>query len=142
MTFVAWIKPFSAGGCVVKKWDWSDWTGYHLDIQPKRQTLNLIMGYGCRSVAILGLRIGEHLNEFSHIAFTASDREVVFYPNGDALSKTVPREPLHVRNPRDVHIEGGSGWSRKYFSGVIDEVTIYARALSAEEIEADYQSKG
>lgn len=141
MTFVAWVKPFKADGCIVKKWDWGHRTGYHLDINPKYKTLNLIMGYPDRSALILGLSLGEHLNKYSHIAFTASDSEVVFYLNGHAVSNTIPRKPIHLRNSTDVYIGGGSGWSGHYFNGVIDEARIYARALSAHEIEADYQSR-
>jgi hypothetical protein len=54
----------------------------------------------------------------------------------------VPRQPLDLRNSRNVVIGGGSGWSGNYFKGVIDEVKIYGRALHAEEIKADYEGVG
>lgn len=139
ITFIAYVKPFKADGCIVQKWEWADWTGYHLDISARRKTLNLIMGYGDKSVLILGTSLAEHLNKFVHIAFTASDSEAIFYVNGQAVSKTIPRKPIHLRNSKDVRIGGGSGWSGKYFNGVIDEVKIYGRALSAEEIREDYE---
>jgi hypothetical protein len=138
ITFIAWVKPFKADGCIVRKWDWSDYSGYHLDIYTGvyDSTFNLKMGYGGKTLLILGMPL--RLNEFSHIAFTASDSEVVFYLNGHVVSKTIPRKPIDLRNPKDVVIGGGSGWSGKYFNGVIDEVKIYGRALSSEEIKADH----
>jgi hypothetical protein len=48
ITFIAWVKPFKADGCIVRKWDWSDYSGYHLDIYTGvyDSTFNLKMGYG------------------------------------------------------------------------------------------------
>ena len=139
ITFIAWVKPFKADGCIVRKWDWSDYSGYHLDIYTGvyNSTFNLKMGYGGKTLLILGMAL--RLNKFSHIAFTASDSEVVFYLNGHVVSKTIPRKPINLRNPKDVVIGGGSGWSGKYFNGVIDEVIIYGRTLSAKEIREDYE---
>ncbi len=139
ITFTAWVKPFKDDGCIIKKWEWSNYSGYHFNIYTGvyDSTFNLKMGYGDKTLLILGMAL--HLNEFSHIAFTASDSEVILYLNGSIASRTVPRQPLNLRNSRDVVIGGGSGWSGNYFKGVIDEVKIYGRALSAEEIKADYE---
>jgi hypothetical protein len=139
ITFTAWVKPFKDDGCIIKKWEWSNYSGYHFDIYTGvyDSTFNLKMGYGDGTLLILGTAL--RLNEFSHIAFTASDSEVILYLNGKIASRTVPRQPLDLRNSRNVVIGGGSGWSGNYFKGVIDEVKIYGRALHAEEIKADYE---
>lgn len=138
ITFTAWVKPFKDDGCIVRKWEWSDYSGYHFNIYTGvyDSTFNLKIGYGDTSLLILGMPL--HLNEFSHVAFTASDSEVIFYLNGNVTSKAIPGRPIQLRNSKSVYIGGGSGWSGKYFNGAIDEVKIYGRALSAEEIKADY----
>jgi hypothetical protein len=139
ITFTAWVKPFKDDGCMIKKWEWSNYSGYHFNIYTGAydSTFNLKMGYGDGRLLILGMEL--RLNEFSHIAFTANDNEVILYLNGKIASRTVPRQPLDLRNSRNVVIGGGSGWSGKYFKGVIDEVKIYGRVLHAEEIKADYE---
>jgi len=137
MTFMAWVNPSKDDGCIVRKWEWSNYSGYHFNIYKGvyDSTFNLKMGYGDKTLLILGMAM--RLNEFSHVAFTASDSEVILYLNGEVAARTVPRQPLALRNSREVVIGGGSGWSGKYFKGVIDEVKIYGRALSAEEIMSD-----
>ena len=75
ITFMAWVKPFRDCGCIVRKWEWADYSGYHFDIYSGiyDSTFNLKIGYGDISVLILGMAL--RLNEFSHVAFTAGSVE-------------------------------------------------------------------
>ena len=141
ITFMAWVKPFRDCGCIVRKWEWSDYSGYHFDIYSGiyDSTFNLKIGYGDISVLILGMAL--RLNEFSHVAFTADDSEVIFYINGRVAGRILSGRPIQLHNSKRLYIGGGSGWTGKYFQGIIDEVKIYGRVLTAKEIAADYQAK-
>jgi hyaluronoglucosaminidase len=82
-------------------------------------------------------------NTWYHVACTIySSRSASIYVNG-ALLKTGaittsilsrPTEPLHIGSSSDY------GTPAFFFRGLIDEVAIYDRALSAEEIQQHYQA--
>ncbi len=141
MTFIAWVKPFKDDGCIVGKWNWANRSGYELFIYNGvyDSTFNLKIGYGDKSALIFGMAL--RLNEFSRIAFTVSDSEVILYVDGKVASRTIPGKPIDLRSSRRTVIGGASGNTGKYFNGVIDEVKIYGRALSAEEILVDYRNE-
>jgi len=72
--------------------------------------------------------------QWYHIAMTREGSDWTFYTNGvmlgtTSVSITVPsmNEPLTI---------GNCGEGTAYFDGLLDEVSIYNRALSAEEIQA------
>lgn len=75
-----------------------------------------------------------------HIAGTYDGSSTKFYLNGvqqDSDSGTVTitssNEPVYIG-------WGGSGAATRYFNGTIDEVQIWKRALSAQEINASYNA--
>jgi hypothetical protein len=82
-------------------------------------------------------------NTWYHVACTIySSRSVSIYVNG-ALSKTGaittsilsrPEEPLHIGSSVDY------GTPTNFFRGLIDEMVIYDRALSADEIQQSYEA--
>jgi hypothetical protein len=58
------------------------------------------------------------------------------YVNG-ALVRTAARTGAIVAEDGALHIGGNEVWGGEWFSGLIDEVRIYNRALSATEIAGD-----
>jgi len=76
------------------------------------------------------------MNEWQHLAATLDgDGKAVFYRNGElVLSKQLMVPPSVTR--RDNYI-GKSNWrGNAYYEGLMDDVRIYNRALSAEEVKA------
>ncbi len=75
------------------------------------------------------------LNTWSHLAATYDGATVRLFVNGTQVStKAISGTLAASANP--LRIGGNSLWVR-YFSGTIDEVRVYNRALSAAEISAD-----
>ena len=79
------------------------------------------------------------LNAWSHIASTYDGANLRFYLNGTlAATKATTGAMPNTANP--LHIGGNTVWG-EYFSGLIDEVRIYNRALTAAELTADMNAK-
>jgi hypothetical protein len=84
-------------------------------------------------------------NQWTHVAFVSNGTITAIYLNGNLDASTSAPNQIHVSN-RPIHI---GAWNAKevgypefstFFNGVLDEVKIYNRALSAEEILADYET--
>jgi len=80
-------------------------------------------------------------NEWTYIAVTRSkDNKVLFYKDSTpAGSKTASQ--AWVKNDVDLIIGAWSGEGYKY-AGILDELSIYNKALSADEIASNFVSKG
>ena len=75
-------------------------------------------------------------NTWTHIAATYDGANMRFYVNG-SLVRTVARTGAILATDGPLHIGGNEVWGGEWFSGLLDEVRIYNRALSASEIQAD-----
>jgi hypothetical protein len=82
-------------------------------------------------------------NTWTHLAATSDGTTMKIYINGKQdLNTAVPPAGIHP-STTDLHIgkwEYNTGIWAKPFNGTTDEVRIYNRALSAEEIKADYEA--
>ena len=76
-----------------------------------------------------------------HVAGTYDGSEMKIYVNGE-LSGTLSKSGAIAVYPTDVHIGAGiySDAQTEYINGIIDEVRILDRALSADEVKADYEN--
>jgi len=73
---------------------------------------------------------------WNHIVWVKKELEISLYENGVFIgSGTLPAEPDKASG-LDLYI-GGNGW-HGWMKGIIDEVRIYNRALSADEIKERY----
>jgi hypothetical protein len=70
-------------------------------------------------------------NRWTHVAVTLDQGDVSFYFNGKLNSEGSRDAPLPT-NTSPVRI--GSDYDGRYFNGAVDDVRIYNRALSAQEI--------
>src|SRR5262249_56986965 len=77
---------------------------------------------------------GLALNSCSHLALTYNGTVEQLYVNG-ALVASRSQSGTVQTSTGVLHIGGDSVWG-EYFLGVIDEIRIYTRALSAAEIHA------
>jgi hypothetical protein len=75
------------------------------------------------------------LNEWSHVAVTYDGASMRLSVNGAEVASLAQTGPIGSA-PGVLRIGGNSVWG-EYFSGLIDEVRVYNRALSAAEILTD-----
>lgn len=73
--------------------------------------------------------------EWAHVAMVVSPTEIRLYLNGEsaAFSFTVPTMDLSLTTSR---LGNYKGWDDRYFNGLIDEVCIWNRSLTTDEIRA------
>jgi hypothetical protein len=84
------------------------------------------------------------LNTWYHVAMTYDGATLRLYVNGAADGSYTPSPGGNVvTTPQPVRIGGGapSGAPGYYFAGLIDEPSIYNRALSASEIQGIYSAR-
>jgi hypothetical protein len=75
------------------------------------------------------------LNAWTHLAATYDGTTLRLYVNGvEALSRAQTGNMTASTNPLRI---GGNGVWNEYFNGLVDDVRIYDRALTAAEIQAD-----
>ena len=135
LTLEAWVKP----GTLVKPW----------------QTLLMKEAPGALAYALYATGGGSpQLNawwgdqqslyttdplpvgEWSHVAVTSDGATMRAYLNG-LLAESVPVTGPLAATSGPLRIGGNAVWENEFFQGVIDEVRIYDRALSAEEVRDD-----
>jgi hypothetical protein len=75
-------------------------------------------------------------NTWTHIATTYDGTNMRVYVNG-VLVRTVARSGSIIATAGALHIGGNEVWGGEFYSGLIDEVRIYNRALSLDEIQTD-----
>jgi beta-lactam-binding protein with PASTA domain len=76
------------------------------------------------------------LNTWTHIATTYDGANQRFYVNGVLVGTTPGTGSINVANGA-IRIGGNNSSTGEFFSGMIDEVRVYSRALSLAEIAAD-----
>ena len=138
MTLEAWVNPSStlSGWRTVLMKEIAGGLAYSLyanDNVP--QPAGYVQIGGDQSVAGLG---GLPLNTWTHLAVTYDGTALRFYVNG-ALARTRTLGGTIAISGRPLRIGGNAIWG-EYFSGLIDEVRVYNRALSPAEIQADMQT--
>ena len=75
---------------------------------------------------------------WTHIAVTyKKNGDWVFYKNGIAIDNTTHTDSLKITNGATLRIGDEGGTSGRNFDGTIDEVAVYNRSKSADEIAAD-----
>jgi Concanavalin A-like lectin/glucanases superfamily/Divergent InlB B-repeat domain/Immunoglobulin I-set domain/Putative Ig domain len=83
------------------------------------------------------------LNEWTHLAITFDGKFKRLYVNGAQIASQAEADAL-VYDPADVPVTIGSDWafgqSSSHFQGRIDELSVYNRALTGEEIFAIYEA--
>jgi glucose/arabinose dehydrogenase len=133
MTLEAWVKPTTLSG----------WRTAILKERGSDLLYALYASNGAKPVteAFTGAEHGAAgtaalpLNAWSHIASTYDGSNLRFYLNGALIAtKAATGSMPNTANP--LRIGGNAVWG-EYFSGLIDEVRVYNRALTEAELKAD-----
>jgi hypothetical protein len=106
-------------------------------------------GYGVDTHGANGRWINRHLGEWIHVAFTMDDRTKTakFYVNGQPTNdeySSGTSSDLNFDLPNDLYIgapDPASNGNRSRFDGVMRDVMLFNRALTAEEIHEDYAAE-
>jgi hypothetical protein len=136
MTMEAWVHPSATG---------SLWRTVMLKEQPSDLIYALYAGDATGRPAAhvfttadkgFSGTTGTPLNAWTHLAATYDGATLRLYVNGvQSSSKAVTGS---IRASAGVLRIGGNGsWGNEWFSGLIDEVRLYNRALTAAEIQTD-----
>lgn len=136
MTFEAWIYPTT------------ELSGWHTVLLKERSSG---LAYGLYASSDLSLpavcinidtdrcpRGGTQLpaNQWTHLAATYDNANLRLYVNGNQVASEYLSGSA-TTSSGVLRIGGNAVWSDEFFRGLIDEVRIYDRALSAAEIQAD-----
>ncbi len=111
--------------------------GTDLDLQTETDNrFKFYIGPGAPNVAVSNTVV--ETNKWYHIVGTyQANNNIKIYVNG-VLEKTTLISITRNTNPNKFSIGQSCIFPGRFFNGIIDEVKIYNRALSAEEIVAEY----
>ncbi|HSI69579.1 MAG TPA: LamG-like jellyroll fold domain-containing protein [Gillisia sp.] len=107
--------------------------------EPNLQQIKLNVGTGEGSAWNDGGRINIEEDEWVHVAFTFSPTGTAIYFNGDIVNVTEANVQIDWTGVEDLVIGSGlnfEGWGHNSDTSLIDELRLFNRALSAEEIAA------
>jgi hypothetical protein len=132
MTLEAWVKPsdLAAWHEVIYKGD----DLYYLEASTPL-TSGPTVGIGSSSNPMLSGSTGLALNTWSHLAATYDGATLRVFVNGFQVASRAQTGPISTSSlPLTL---GADTLHGTYFAGLIDEVRVYNRALSASELVAD-----
>jgi hypothetical protein len=139
MTLEAWVNPSATGGwrtAVMKEGAGGLSYGLYGNSSSNRPSAHVHIGASeldTRGTAQLPL------NTWSHLAATYNGANLLLYVNG-TLVATRPTTGTLAVGSGPLRIGGNSFASDEFFTGLIDEVRVYNRALTAGEIQVDMSS--
>ena len=140
VTIEGWIKPTNNTARIVNK-EYAGGTDYGLRID----------GVGALAFTIPGITYWSTvsgdpskfvpLNTFSHVAAVYDGATMVMYINGINVFQAGKTGPIQNNVPNNWRV-GADLNGASLFTGLLDELTIYNRALSANEIQTIYNAGG
>ena len=136
-TVCAWTKARSWGGYLVSKDDWQKGhtRGYVLRCLPDGFVGFTFGARGWRDVrSNTRLDVGE----WFHAAGTYDGKRLTIFINGQAAGTSFISQRI-TRSPYNLRIGRGHYASDRRFDGIIDEVAVFAKALTDAEIASIYQ---
>lgn len=137
ITIEAWVYPRSIGDGnyhrVVDKYYWG--TGYALRIEPDGKFSLNVNGWLGSDIALPG-------NSWSYIAGVSDGTYSTLYLNGQVVKTGQIAFPSGSMKANDLPVRIGcwAGGQQSHFDGVIDEVVIWNKKLSSQEILDYYNS--
>ena len=136
-------QPDSHFLVVDKSHGWVDSTGWVF--QGISSNGNLFFGIGAGGAGITNFRGVESLasvldNQFHHVAGTWDGGTIRLYLDSVLQGTAALDVPANNTRPVNIAFSWGGGPPRRFFRGSVDEVGLFSRALTAEEIRAIYQA--
>lgn len=137
MTLEAWVKPSSLSGwsTVVMKEGSTTALAYSLYANDGNPWPALTARFGSVDRSAVGTaRLT--LGVWTHLAATYDGAVMRLYVNGVQVGTRAQTGNMNV-SAHALRIGGNAVWGDEYFAGLIDDVRIYNRALTASEIQTD-----
>ncbi|MHC4499510.1 MAG: LamG-like jellyroll fold domain-containing protein, partial [Planctomycetota bacterium] len=135
LTWSVWINPSSYAYNRVILWDDDPQSGGDRGIELRNDGTIGAGEWFVDTVSSSAISLGE----WHHIAFTSGDGEMKLYIDGELSATSSGLLPDHAGRSF-VSIGSGHDGYRGYFHGLIDEVAIYNRAISSQEVQDIYQN--
>ena len=139
VTLVSWVKldTYTSGGTNTDRASIVQKTGqYYMTVNSANGTLDAFFGGVTGSHTPSNSTVS--LNQWMHTAITYDGANIKWYIDG-VLDKTSAATGTITSDPRSVRIGGEPAFGR-FLNGSIDEVRVYNRALSADEIQRLWNS--
>ena len=142
ITIEAWIKPatYHWGGIVCKGDDNAGHDDYSLWFNSGKNQMTF--NWPEEGVGAGGPNIGNTvvpLNMWSHFVGVWDGAQIRLYVNGN-LDAVFDRTKIITTTNANIYIGVSPSGSDEYFKGVIDEVAIFNRALTPQEIQQHYKN--
>jgi beta-lactam-binding protein with PASTA domain len=144
MTLEAWVKPteLSDWDTIILKERGTAGMSYALyanDGSPQPSGFNAAAGYqrmanGTTDQAVRGPALA--LDTWTHLAVTYDGATQKLFVNGVQVASRAQTGKIAVANGA-LRIGGNTAWANEFYKGLIDEVRIYNRARTAEQITSD-----
>ncbi len=137
MTLEAWVRPSALGGwrtVVFKERPGGVVYASYADQAASRPLGEVFIGSERSATGTAALPV----NAWSHLATTYDGSFLRLYVNG-VLTSSAPVTGAMTASTGLLRLGGNSVWG-EWFAGLIDEVRIYDRALSAAEVQQDMQT--
>jgi hypothetical protein len=120
------LIAYDAGGGLQNKWIfWLNQNSLQFHINGPQVGANYITSS----------TIGINTNQWYHIALTRQGNSFIYYLNGSSLSTSSSSVSIPMASTLLTMGQAEGGF---FFDGMLDEIQIYSRALSASEIQAIY----
>lgn len=97
---------------------------------------------GSKSDEVLSGKAGIPIKTWSHIAVVRDGRKVSIYLNGQSAPEISGESPVDLSSGAVEIFIGSRGDAVATFEGRVDEIAVFNRALSAEEIAGHYRAAG
>jgi hypothetical protein len=142
MTFEAWVYPRALGGAyqeIMSKWDGGvNQRSYLSAVDPDGRVEFTVNSDGGNNLAVAFSLNPIAANQWTHVAGVYDGASVRLYLNGVLQNSTPWTQGIF---PGSVPLSIGSALvSGSFFGGLIDEPSLYNRALTAAEIQAIYNA--
>ncbi len=113
--------------------------GYYFVYNTQGNLYNRVVNTG--SYSDLGYHVNLTDGQWHHIAMSFNSSRQILFVDGEVVNSRIPAISSIGTNERPLYIgKSTSGyWGGGAFDGKIDEVVIYNKSLSPEEVQADYQ---
>jgi hypothetical protein len=137
MTLMAWVQPNNANQSgnrtIIRResngyWLYAGRSGFNGTLRPGG---GVILGTSTQETVSTSTQMPN--NTWRHVAITYDGTEVVLYVNGAEVDSEAATGTINSSGNNPLWI-GGNSPAGEYFQGVIDEVRVYNRALSATEV--------
>jgi len=142
MTLAAWVKPETmTGGLLVRSFITKGTYDYALQVNRDLSGLNFSVKVGTSYNATYSTTLTS--GQWYHIVGVYDGANVLIYVNGSKTTGSAVTGNMDDSSAQNLWMgrDGGVGGSR-YVQSLIDEVRVYNRALSAEEVRYHYNRGG